>query len=53
MDETPSSPDQAGTPDPTVKFGPDFQQKLQGLESGVSLEEQEIIAALLPVLRYS
>jgi len=43
MNETP----QAGAvPDPTEKFGADFQQKLQGLESGVSLEEQEIIAAL-------
>lgn len=33
-------------PDATEKFGPDFQQKLHNLESGVSLEEQEIIAAL-------
>ncbi len=30
----------------TQRFGPDFQAKLHGLESGVSLEEQEIIAAL-------
>jgi pSer/pThr/pTyr-binding forkhead associated (FHA) protein len=30
----------------TQRFGPDFQSKIQGLESGVSLEEQEIIAAL-------
>ena len=46
MSEKPNGSDQLGIPDPTVKFGPDFQQKLQGLESGVSLEEQEIIAAL-------
>lgn len=32
----------------TQRFGPDFQAKLHGLESGVSLEEQEIIAALPP-----
>lgn len=30
----------------TQRFGPDFQSKIQGLESGVSLEEQEIVAAL-------
>jgi len=30
----------------TQRFGPDFQSKINGLESGVSLEEQEIIAAL-------
>ncbi|MFB0914086.1 MAG: FHA domain-containing protein [Pontimonas sp.] len=46
MSEKPNGSDQLGIPDPTVKFGPDFQQRLQGLESGVSLEEQEIIAAL-------
>ena len=46
MSETPSGPDSPGAPDPTQKFGPEFQQKLQSLESGVSLEEQEIIAAL-------
>ena len=46
MSEKPNGSDQLGIPNPTVKFGPDFQQKLQGLESGVSLEEQEIIAAL-------
>ncbi len=46
MSETPTGPDSPGAPDPTQKFGPEFQQKLQGLESGVSVEEQEIIAAL-------
>ena len=46
MSETPKDKEPKGAPDPTQKFGPDFQQKLQGLESGVSLEEQEIIAAL-------
>jgi pSer/pThr/pTyr-binding forkhead associated (FHA) protein len=46
MSETPRGSENSSTPDPTEKFGPDFQQKLQGLESGVSLEEQEIIAAL-------
>lgn len=46
MSETPSGPESTGGADPTEKFGPEFQQKLQGLESGVSLEEQEIIAAL-------
>lgn len=46
MAETPRGPENPGTPDQTEKFGPDFQQKLQHLESGVSLEEQEIIAAL-------
>jgi len=46
MSETPSGPESTGAPNPTEKFGADFQQKLQGLESGVSLEEQEIIAAL-------
>ena len=46
MSETPKGSEDPSTPDPTEKFGPDFQQKLQGLESGVSLEEQEIIAAL-------
>lgn len=30
----------------TQRFGPDFQAKLQGLESGLSLEEQEIVGAL-------
>lgn len=40
MDERPG-----GEP-ATERFGPDFQSKIQGLESGVSLEEQEIIAAL-------
>ena len=46
MSETPTGPDSPEVPDPTQKFGPEFQQKLQGLESGVSLEEQEIIAAV-------
>lgn len=46
MTETPREPENPGIPDQTEKFGPDFQQKLQNLESGVSLEEQEIIAAL-------
>jgi pSer/pThr/pTyr-binding forkhead associated (FHA) protein len=46
MTETPDGPNNSGYPDQTEKFGPDFQQKLQSLESGVSLEEQEIIAAL-------
>lgn len=46
MSETPRGPENSGIPDQTEKFGPDFQQKLQNLESGVSLEEQEIIAAL-------
>tara|TARA_B100000902_G_scaffold313803_1_gene304338 strand:+ start:41 stop:502 length:462 start_codon:yes stop_codon:yes gene_type:complete len=46
MSETPKDKEPTGAPDPTQKFGPEFQQKLQGLESGVSLEEQEIIAAL-------
>ena len=46
MNETPKGPDSSGAPDSTQKFGPEFAQKLQGLESGVSLEEQEIIAAL-------
>ena len=46
MNETPKRPDSSGAPDSTQKFGPEFAQKLQGLESGVSLEEQEIIAAL-------
>lgn len=46
MSEPPRGPENAGIPDQTQKFGPDFQQKLQNLESGVSLEEQEIIAAL-------
>lgn len=46
MSETPPGPETSGIPDQTEKFGPDFQQKLQNLESGVSLEEQEIIAAL-------
>jgi pSer/pThr/pTyr-binding forkhead associated (FHA) protein len=46
MSETPKSPNDSDYPDQTEKFGPDFQQKLQSLESGVSLEEQEIIAAL-------
>lgn len=41
-------PDQPNRSDvsSTQRFGPDFQSKLQNLESGVSLEEQEIIAAL-------
>lgn len=30
----------------TQRFGPDFESKIQGLESGLSLEEQEIIDAL-------
>mgnify|MGYP001550972110 CR=1 FL=1 len=30
----------------TQRFGPDFESKIQGLESGLSLEEQEIIQAL-------
>jgi pSer/pThr/pTyr-binding forkhead associated (FHA) protein len=38
-------PDEEST---TQRFGPDFHAKIQGLESGVSLEEQEIIAALPP-----
>jgi len=46
MSETPKGPNDSDHPDQTEKFGPDFQQKLQSLESGVSLEEQEIIAAL-------
>lgn len=46
MVETPRGSETPNNPDPTEKFGPDFQQKLQGLESGVSLEEQEIVAAL-------
>lgn len=46
MSETENGPEIPGSPDPTEKFGPDFQQKLHSLESGVSLEEQEIIAAL-------
>jgi pSer/pThr/pTyr-binding forkhead associated (FHA) protein len=46
MTETPDGSNNSGYPDQTEKFGPDFQQKLQSLESGVSLEEQEIIAAL-------
>jgi pSer/pThr/pTyr-binding forkhead associated (FHA) protein len=46
MRETPRSPENPGIPDQTEKFGPDFAQKLQNLESGVSLEEQEVIAAL-------
>jgi pSer/pThr/pTyr-binding forkhead associated (FHA) protein len=48
MSETPRGPENPEIPDQTEKFGPDFQQKLQNLESGVSLEEQEIIAGLLP-----
>jgi pSer/pThr/pTyr-binding forkhead associated (FHA) protein len=46
MSETGNGPEIPISPDPTEKFGPDFQQKLHNLESGVSLEEQEIIAAL-------
>jgi pSer/pThr/pTyr-binding forkhead associated (FHA) protein len=46
MSETPKSPENPELPDQTEKFGPDFQQKLQNLESGVSLEEQEVIDAL-------
>lgn len=46
MSETPKGPENPGLPDQTEKFGPDFQQKLQNLESGVSLEEQEVIDAL-------
>lgn len=46
MSEAPRGSENPSNPDPTEKFGPDFQQKLQGLESGVSLEEQEIVAAL-------
>lgn len=46
MSETPKSPENPGLPGQTEKFGPDFQQKLQNLESGVSLEEQEVIDAL-------
>lgn len=30
----------------TQRFGPDFESKIHGLESGLSLEEQEIIHAL-------
>lgn len=30
----------------TQRFGPDFEAQLHGLESGLSLEEQEIIEAL-------
>lgn len=40
MDERP------GADPATERFGPEFQSKIQGLESGMSLEEQEIIAAL-------
>lgn len=46
MSETPKGPENPGLPGQTEKFGPDFQQKLQNLESGVSLEEQEVIDAL-------
>ena len=46
MSESPRGSKEPSVPDSTEKFGPDFAQKLQGLESGVSLEEQEIIAAL-------
>ncbi len=46
MSESPKSPENPGLPGQTEKFGPDFQQKLQNLESGVSLEEQEVIDAL-------
>lgn len=46
MSETPVGSGPSDHPDETIKFGPDFQQKLQSLESGVSLEEQEIIGAL-------
>ncbi len=46
MSETPKGPENPGLPDQTEKFGPDFPQKLQNLESGVSLEEQEVIDAL-------
>ena len=46
MSETPKGSENPQPPDQTEKFGPDFQQKLQNLESGVSLEEQEVIAAL-------
>jgi pSer/pThr/pTyr-binding forkhead associated (FHA) protein len=38
--------DRPGDESTTQRFGPDFQSKIHGLESGVSLEEQEIIAAL-------
>lgn len=30
----------------TQRFGPDFESKIQGLENGLSLEEQEIVSAL-------
>ena len=46
MSEAPHGSQEPSVPDSTEKFGPDFAQKLQGLESGVSLEEQEIIATL-------
>jgi pSer/pThr/pTyr-binding forkhead associated (FHA) protein len=46
MSETPRGSENPEIPDQTEKFGPDFQQKLANLESGVSIEEQEIIAAL-------
>ena len=46
MSESPRGSKEPSFPDSTEKFGADFAQKLQGLESGVSLEEQEIIAAL-------
>ena len=46
MTDSPRGPENPEPADPTQKFGPEFQQKLQGLESGVSLEEQEIIGAL-------
>ena len=46
MSESPRGSKEPSVPDSTEKFGADFAQKLQGLGSGVSLEEQEIIAAL-------
>lgn len=30
----------------TQRFGPDFESKIQGLENGLSLEEQDIVHAL-------
>lgn len=30
----------------TQRFGPDFESKIQGLENGLSLEEQDIVQAL-------
>ena len=38
-----ATPDDASS---TQRFGPDFEKQLEGLESGLSLEEQEIVEAL-------